>query len=311
MEVVAGRPIRYTGRMLYSAGGGLIRKLLEKFLGSVSDGLTGGDPLDPEYNFVAQEKREKDPLYPLRVIEAELHKDVVRAVIGGWDEKLDKGIREGQREILNTQAGRVKDGGQFQLLCNVYHNGVPTALQVHLWGRGGGMITFHAEGRGPAAELLLMELRMHGVQCGQEESLAAQRDTVKRDGRFRRDQFGTEWRAHLPAEAGTLFGQPLEIVAEIGRPGLVGAGDVAATPLVRQVLAGLPALLGIAEAQLGASADDDDRVEDVACRPHVWLSAEVEDEMDWTLVVERTDWPDFGWHLEFHGLEFRELWAGD
>ncbi len=94
--------------------------------------------MSPDYNFVEQEEREKDPVFPLRVVDAEMHKSMFRILIATVDGKLDKGFREAQREIINAQAGRLKDGGQFQLLCNLFHNGAPTGLQVHLWGRGGG-----------------------------------------------------------------------------------------------------------------------------------------------------------------------------
>ncbi len=38
--------------MLYSPLGWLVRKGLEKVLGKAAGGLTGGDPLDPDYEFV-------------------------------------------------------------------------------------------------------------------------------------------------------------------------------------------------------------------------------------------------------------------
>ncbi|MDA0767019.1 MAG: hypothetical protein O3A92_09375 [Verrucomicrobia bacterium] len=70
-------------------------------------------------------------------------------------------------------------------------------------------------------------------------------------------------------------------------------------------------VLEIAEGRLTEYAAGDVAVAEVACRPKLWLPAEVENEREWALVVERRDWPDFGWHLEFHGVEFREIWAGD
>jgi hypothetical protein len=113
----------------------------------------------------------------------------------------------------------------------------------------GRLVMAHVEGRGPAIELLLLEMKAIGAVDGEAARTAGE---AVRDGRFRRDQWGREWAAEFPEELGTVFGNP-----------------------------------------------------------KLWLSADVEDEREWTLVVERSDWPDFGWHLEFHGVEFRELWAGD
>jgi hypothetical protein len=44
--------------------------------------------------------------------------------------------------------------------------------------------------------------------------------------------------------------------------------------------------------------------------PRIWLDAERDDGISWTFVIERTDWPDFGYHVEFKGIEFVEIWAG-
>jgi len=296
--------------MLYSPLGRLVRGAVESLLGKLWDQASGGDPLSPDYRFVEQEKREKDPVFPLRVVEAEMEKAVFRNLIAVVDEKLDKGFREAQREILSAQAGRLKDGAQFQLLCNLFHNGTPTGLQIHLWGRGAGKLLFHAEGRGPAVEALFLEMRELGLADGAAERLA---DREVRDGRFRRDRWGHEWSAQLPEEMGTFLGRPLDVSAEAGRPGLVGAGDVAATPLVREIFGALPEILARAEREFLEYTRDVEEVDvrEIVCEPQFCLRADVEDEREWSLVVHRTDWPDFGWHLEFHGTEFREIWAGD
>ena len=169
---------------------------------------------------------------------------------------------------------------------------------------------FHAEGRGPAVEVLFVEMREQGLVEGAVDRLVARE---VRDGRFKRDRWGHEWNAKLPEEAGTFLGRPLDFCAEVGRPGLVGAGDVTATPLVRDILKALPEILATAEREFLASTRDDEDivVREVVCDPCIHLSADVEHELDWSLVVHRADWPDFGWHLEFHGTEFREIWAGD
>jgi hypothetical protein len=48
--------------------------------------------------------------------------------------------------------------------------------------------------------------------------------------------------------------------------------------------------------------------------PTVWICRETQEgqgEDRWSFVVELKTAPDFGTHLEFRGLEFLELWAGD
>ena len=48
--------------------------------------------------------------------------------------------------------------------------------------------------------------------------------------------------------------------------------------------------------------------------PHVWISREMMQEegmQRWTMVVGVDVNPDFGWHVEFDGLECLEIWAGD
>ena len=48
--------------------------------------------------------------------------------------------------------------------------------------------------------------------------------------------------------------------------------------------------------------------------PHVWMSREMMQEegiQRWALVVGVDVNPDFGWHVEFDGLECLEIWAGD
>lgn len=43
--------------------------------------------------------------------------------------------------------------------------------------------------------------------------------------------------------------------------------------------------------------------------PHIWLDPEAESEAQWTIVVEMKDNDGYGWHIEFNGAEFRDLWS--
>lgn len=301
--------LRLKGPVMYSFLGEIVRLAVVKLLGKAWDGVSGGDPLDPDYDFVEVEQGEKDPLHQLRVIEVELPRDTFRRVLAIVDGKLDKGFREVQQQILFAQSGKLREGERFQLLCHLFHEGAPTGLQIDLLGREEGKLFLQAQGRGPAADVFQRELEKSGF-VGREEKGVPPGARERRDGRFRRDQWGLEWRAALPIESGTLFGQPLALVAEVGRPGLVGGGDVGATPLVREILENLPGLLAVAGPHL-ASYEEGEDIVSLVSNPKIWLSAEVGDERAWTLVVERVDWEDFGWHLEFQGLDFVEIWAGD
>ncbi|AOS45959.1 hypothetical protein Verru16b_03050 [Lacunisphaera limnophila] len=56
--------------------------------------------------------------------------------------------------------------------------------------------------------------------------------------------------------------------------------------------------------------DHEPAFQDFLDRPHIWLDYEC-DGKTWSFVVGRTDNPDFGYHADFRGLEFIELWAAD
>lgn len=48
--------------------------------------------------------------------------------------------------------------------------------------------------------------------------------------------------------------------------------------------------------------------------PHIWIARDAIEEHGpnrWAFVTGTKSAPDFGWHVEFDGTEFREIWAGD
>src|SRR5262249_46176429 len=82
--------------------------------------------------------------------------------------------------------------------------------------------------------------------------------------------------------------------------------------LVRSIVPALPSLLPRVESELTAySQEHEPDFHTVIRHPHIWLSSENDDGVSWTFVVERTDNPDFGYDLEFRGMEFIQLHAGD
>ena len=130
------------------------------------------------------------------------------------------------------------------------------------------------------------------------------------------DKFG--WWAELPLAAGDFLGTPMRInvqtrpIPEAGAPPRPNEAEL---QLVRIVLEGWRPVLLRAETEFRAyNAPHDPNAENIIREPHVWIDRECmteEGQSRWTLVVGRRDAPDFGYHLEFEGTEFLEIWAGD
>ena len=81
--------------------------------------------------------------------------------------------------------------------------------------------------------------------------------------------------------------------------------------LVRLITPALPTILKRVEQEMIAYNDHDPEFRAFLSDPQVWLSSEHDDGEAWTFVIERTDNPDFGYHTEFKGTSFVEIWAGD
>ena len=121
-----------------------------------------------------------------------------------------------------------------------------------------------------------------------------------------------DWTAIVPPEHGTFFGQPLSI--EVCRyRDEAGALSDSSLALVHQILESLPEVLRLGSEALERYEKGDPSVLTNLIKPLIWLGSENDDEDEtlWTLVVERADWPDYGYHIEFRGTDFMEIWAGD
>ena len=82
--------------------------------------------------------------------------------------------------------------------------------------------------------------------------------------------------------------------------------------LLRSIVPSLTELLKRVEYELVAyNKDSDPEFYTAICNPQVWLNIEDNDDCSWQVVVQRSDSPDFGYHAEFKGVEFVELWAAD
>lgn len=129
---------------------------------------------------------------------------------------------------------------------------------------------------------------------------------------------GSGWRGALPTTFGTFFGHTLGIEIETrstgrGAPPPVNPQEL---DLARTILAGLPGVLPNAEQRFADyTAGREPLARDRVREPHVWISrddfADYPSSGRWTLVVGRSDAPQFAYHLVFDGLEFVEIWAGD
>ena len=128
----------------------------------------------------------------------------------------------------------------------------------------------------------------------------------------------TGWRADVPAEAGRFLGRPVWIdlqTRHFPEDGPPPPPDEAKLSLARHLVAHLPEVLAVAEREYKAHATDwEVDPAEVADNPHLWFLLDEFEEAgpgEWAFVVGRSDWPDFGTHLEFDGLTFQDCWSGD
>lgn len=127
---------------------------------------------------------------------------------------------------------------------------------------------------------------------------------------FRENEYG-QWVREVPRSQGTFLGEPIAVAIDRGSAGEQGP-QAAERALLEQILAQLPSILKTAEKALadyeeGAARDYEAHIEG----PTIWVPKDHRRPAEWTFVVERDDWEDFGWHIEFEGVEFVEIWAGD
>jgi hypothetical protein len=118
------------------------------------------------------------------------------------------------------------------------------------------------------------------------------------------------WTLTIPAIRGLFLGKELRVDIDLTE-GVIEPSDQERT-LLDEILANLPLVIGNAERALAEyeKGTHRDYASHIA-NPHIWIPKERENEDAWTLVVERDDWPDFGWHLEFRRLDLLEIWASD
>ncbi|HEX5219003.1 MAG TPA: hypothetical protein VFZ59_05500 [Verrucomicrobiae bacterium] len=130
---------------------------------------------------------------------------------------------------------------------------------------------------------------------------------------FKLDDENDEWRAKLPRKLRTFFGKTITVTMDRLMPGQLKQPGKQDRQLLARILRDLPRILAraVTEFEQYELASDPSFAGRVA-NPQIWISCSEEGREDeWTFVVERSDHPDYGCHIEFKGTEFKEIWGGD
>jgi hypothetical protein len=105
-------------------------------------------------------------------------------------------------------------------------------------------------------------------------------------------------------------------LARVGRPipAPTPAVNASELSLAKLIMAELPAVLAQALARFHDYVRDSDHSPERHVQdPVIWIDRDTRTEygaLRWSLVVHHGEWPDYGWHIEFDGTRFVEIWAG-
>jgi hypothetical protein len=128
------------------------------------------------------------------------------------------------------------------------------------------------------------------------------------------DRFG--WSADLASKGGSFFGHPVALKIDTSPSPVMGPPPPptrAELSLASVIVQSLSTLLRLCEEKF---SEDTRRYDGTAMQhvraPHIWISTEfIGEGSSWSFVVSRDDAPDFGYHLEFDGLRYLGISAGD
>jgi hypothetical protein len=121
------------------------------------------------------------------------------------------------------------------------------------------------------------------------------------------------WYAELPRELGTFYGKTIGIELDRLLPHQLEHPSDSDMKLLGEILDSLPEILATAKFEFEKyELESDASFLDHLCNPQIWISCSEEGREDeWAFVVERSDWPDYGCHINFKGCVFTEIWGGD
>ena len=123
------------------------------------------------------------------------------------------------------------------------------------------------------------------------------------------------WFADLDPSRGLFLGRPVRLTfdtADLPPPTTAPKPTSDELSLANTILEALPAVLRAATEQFLAYTANDPEAQLHVRSPEIWISREIiEDGSAWAFVVGRDDDSDFGYHVEFTGLQSIRVWAGD
>jgi hypothetical protein len=123
------------------------------------------------------------------------------------------------------------------------------------------------------------------------------------------------WTGKFPGGPWRIFDKEISIEIDTRtvpyKPTVLPSVSVSQAALVHMITPALPAILTQVEQAMVKYNDHDADFREHIGNPQVWLSSEKDDGQTWAFVIGRKDNPDFGYHTEFKGTNFIEIWAGD
>jgi hypothetical protein len=124
------------------------------------------------------------------------------------------------------------------------------------------------------------------------------------------------WSADLGSMSASFCGHPISLridTSDQPPTDTPPAPSRAELNLATTILRNLPSLLATCETAFAEEGRKyDATAQQHVLDPHIWISREfIEDGSRWSLSVSRDDAPDFGYRLEFDGLKYLGISAGD
>lgn len=163
----------------------------------------------------------------------------------------------------------------------------------------------------PRCTILAAAASLLFVSCGERSG------TVSRQ---RLPEFGLTptdygWKGHFPGGPHKVFDKPFHVQIDTRaiptEPKVLPPVSLSQAALIRRMTPDLLAILKRVEEAMVKFNEQEPQFREFLTNPHVWFDSEEDNGESWAFVIERTDNPDFGYHVEFRGTNFVEIWGGD